>query len=103
MSLYFLLILPKEFIVDDTTCVLIFQPVPTLLIVMACLCEKKFAVQTFGDMHEPIWCPKYGMVILSLLDFVNRATVMAQASSVRPSVNPSFSETAAWIQAKFCG
>ncbi len=39
---------------------------------------------------------------LALLDFVSRATVMAQAS-VRPSVNSSFSETAAWIQAKFYG
>ncbi len=42
------------------------------------------------------------LIFLALLDFVSRATVMAQASVVRPSVvvNSSFSETAAWIQAK---
>ncbi len=49
---------------------------------------------------------QYGF--LALLDFVSRATVMAQASVVRPSVrrpsvNSSFSETAAWIQTKFYG
>ena len=42
-------------------------------------------------------------MFLALLDFVSRATVVAQASVVRPSVNSGFSETVAWIQAKFCG
>ncbi len=46
--------------------------------------------------------------VLAQLDFVSGATVMAQASvvrpsPVRPSVNSGFSKTAAWIQAKFCG
>ncbi len=41
----------------------------------------------------------YGFVAL-----LNRAIVVAQASVVRPSsINSGFSETAAWIQAKFCG
>ncbi len=42
-------------------------------------------------------------VFLALLDFVSRATVMAQASVICPFVNSGFSETAAWIQTKFCG
>ena len=51
----------------------------------------------------------YGISILALLDFVSRATVVVQASvvclsAVHPSVcKLSFSETAAWIQAKVCG
>ncbi len=40
---------------------------------------------------------------LALLDFVSRATVVAQASVVHPSVNSGLSESATWIQAKFCG
>ena len=41
---------------------------------------------------------------LSLLDSVSRATVVAQASIVHPlSISSGFSETDAWIQAKFCG
>ncbi len=50
-----------------------------------------------------IMLEKAASVLLALLDFVSRATVMAQASGVRPSVNSSFSETAAWIPTKFYG
>ncbi len=39
----------------------------------------------------------YNHPFLALLDFVSRATVR------RPSINSGFSETSAWIQAKFCG
>ncbi len=47
--------------------------------------------------------PLWKITFLALLDFVSRATVMAQASVVHPSVNSSFSETAAWVQTKFYG
>ncbi len=54
-----------------------------------------------ASAHILWWC---GILFLALLDFVRRATVVAQASVVRClSVNSGFSETAAWIQAKFCG
>ncbi len=43
------------------------------------------------------------MAFLALLHCISRATVMAPASVVRPSVNLSFSETAAWIRVKFYG
>ncbi len=39
----------------------------------------------------------------ALLDFVCSASVMAQASVVRPSVKSGFSETTAWTLAKFYG
>ena len=43
-------------------------------------------------------------IFLALLDFVSRATVMAQVPAIRrPSVNSDFSETTAWTEAKFCG
>ena len=40
--------------------------------------------------------------VLALLDFLSRVTYVAQAS-VCPSINSGFSETAAWMQAKFHG
>ena len=54
-------------------------------------------------------CVEWGVgvgtvTVLALLDFVSRASVLAQASVVRPSsVNSGFSTTAFWIQAKFYG
>ncbi len=40
---------------------------------------------------------------LALLDFDSKATVVAQASVIRPSVNSGFSETTAQIQATLYG
>ncbi len=44
----------------------------------------------------------FQVICFFLLDFVSRATVVAQVTVVCPSINSGFSETAAWIQAKFC-